>query len=175
MCLPLHIGCNPYHHLLGRGDVVVLSWKDWTFLVPSSVKQKCPRPSHTIAEVAWLPDRPVVVVAGRKLWAHTVPWASELSCFSASFPRTALGSQGEHRPCEACSGMAGICLHFCRPGCYVTHSVCPHSCEDQWSCCCFRVKAEVLRCGSMAGLQEPFLFSRMKPSCESFEKWGWNR
>ncbi|KAK4814100.1 hypothetical protein QYF61_008195 [Mycteria americana] len=42
----LEIGgsCDPYHHLLGRGDVVVLSRKDWSSLVvPSSCEAEMPQ------------------------------------------------------------------------------------------------------------------------------------
>lgn len=43
MCLPLHIGCDFYHCLQKRGDVFVLSWKDWSSLfVLSSCEAEMP-------------------------------------------------------------------------------------------------------------------------------------
>lgn len=113
-------------------------------------KQKCPRPGHASMEAPRLPARLAGLLAGRELWTHAAPQASELSCFSASSSQSALGSQGEHQPSEAHLGMAGICLYFCRPGHYTAHGACPCSCEDQQSCCCFRVKVGVLRYDSMA-------------------------
>lgn len=59
MCLPLHIGCDFYHCLQKRGDVFVLSWKDWSSLF-------CPvlLRSRNAFRLDHVSKDPTVVVAG---------------------------------------------------------------------------------------------------------------